>query len=340
MTATPVDLAATARALVTPGKGILASDESDGTIAKRFASVGLASTPENRMRYRRMLYGTPGLGRFISGVILFDETLRQADSAGRPLVDLVLDAGIIPGIKVDRGTAPLPGFPGETVTEGLDGLRHRLEEYRELGARFTKWRAVLSVGAGRPSPTCVAANAEVLGRFAALSQEAGLVPVVEPDVVMDGDHPMAAHADATACAVAATVDALRRHRVALDGVLLKTNMVLPGRDSGRSADPRTVAEETLRCLRDTLPPAVPGVVFLSGGQPAQQATANLDALNRLGGAPWELAFSFSRALQEPVLPLWAQDQSREDSAQEALLHRAACNAAARRGAWSTDMEPR
>ena len=337
------DLVATARALVAPGKGILAADESGGTIAQRYAAVGLACTPASRLRYRRMVVTTPGLAGHISGVILYDETVRQSDADGHRLVDHVVDAGMIPGIKVDLGTVPLPGSPQESVTEGLDGLRARLEEYRRLGARFTKWRAAFTVGPGRPSEACCRVNAAALGRFAALSQEAGLVPVVEPDVVIDGSHSVEAHAEATRRVIVATVDELRLQGVDFEGMLLKTNMALPGNQSGQRVGPDAVADRTLRVLSGSLPAAVPGVVFLSGGQPPQQATANLDAINRHGAqgrAPWELAFSFNRALLGPTLEAWAADQHDEHHAQAELLHRAACNAAARSGGYTAEMERR
>lgn len=329
---------ATARQLVAPGKGILAADESTPTMAKRLARIGVESTEEHRRRYRQLLLGTPGIGEHISGVILFDETTRQLTDDGRPLPDLLREHGVIPGIKVDRGTTPLTGFPGEVVTEGLDGLRARLAEYAGAGLRFAKWRAVLRIGEGRPTATAIEVNAHVLARYAALAQEAGLVPIVEPEVLMDGPHDLARCAEVTAETLRAVYGRLAGHRVVLEATLLKPNMVVPGTECPVRATPAQVAEATLRTLRETVPAAVPGIVFLSGGQSDEEATANLDALNRGGSQPWELSFSFGRALQAPVLSAWAGDDAHEEAARAALLHRAAMNGAARRGRYRADME--
>jgi fructose-bisphosphate aldolase class I len=332
------ELAATAAALVAPGKGILAADESSGTIEKRFTSIQVESTEEHRRAYRELLFTTEGAGEFISGVILYDETLRQRAADGAPLPGVLARQGIIPGIKVDKGTVGLAGFEGEKITEGLDGLADRLVEYRELGARFTKWRAVITIGEGIPSFGCIAANAEALGRFAASSQEAGLVPIVEPEVLMDGDHPIERCDVATRATLAEVFAALYRHRVRLDGILLKPNMVLSGSDCVTQAGVTQVAEATLACLRDHVPASVPGIVFLSGGQSDQAATAHLDAMNRLGGAPWELSFSYGRALQAPALKAWKGEPANGLAAQQAFHHRARLNGAARTGSYTKEME--
>ena len=331
-------LAETATQLVAPGKGILAADESHPTIEKRFKAINVPSTEETRRAYRELLCGAPGIGEHISGVILFDETLRQKAADGRPLAELLTLAGIIPGIKVDRGAKALAGFPGEKVTEGLDGLRERFAEYRSLGARFSKWRAVITIGEGIPTPWCLAANAHALARFAALSQEAGLVPIVEPEVLMDGDHPLERCEEVTAAAHRAVFAALADHRVALDGMLLKPNMVLPGKDCPRQGSPEQVAEATVRCFKQHVPAAVPGVVFLSGGLSDLDATRNLNALNRQGDVPWQLSFSFGRALQAPALRIWGGKPDQVEAAREVLLHRARCNGAARFGKYTPAME--
>jgi fructose-bisphosphate aldolase class I len=332
------ELAATATALVAPGKGILAADESGGTIAKRFASIQVESTTEQRRAYRELLFTTEGAAEFISGVILYDETLRQRAADGTPLPEVLARQGIICGIKVDKGTTALAGFEGEKVTEGLDGLGDRLGEYRELQARFTKWRAVIAIGEGLPTPGCIRANAEALARFAASSQAAGLVPIVEPEVLMDGDHPIERCDQATRDTLAEVFAALRRHRVRLDGMLLKPNMVLSGGDCPTQAGVTEVARATLACLRDHVPASVPGIVFLSGGQSDQAATAHLDAMNRLGGAPWQLSFSYGRALQAPALKAWKGEAANASAAQRAFLHRARLNGAARSGRWTEAME--
>ncbi|TIC80443.1 fructose-bisphosphate aldolase class I [Nocardioides sp. GY 10113] len=331
-------MAQTAQSLVAPGKGILAADESTPTMAKRLATIGVESTEPVRRAYREILFTTPELSRYVSGVILFDETIRQRAADGRPFAEVLHGAGIIPGIKVDAGTKPLAGFPGELVTSGLDGLRERLEEYAGLGARFAKWRAVIRIGDGLPTPTCVEANAHALARYAALAQEAGLVPIVEPEVLMDGAHTVERCAEVTADALRVVYDQLARHRVDLDATLLKPNMVVAGTDSEVQADDDAVARTTLEVLRRTVPAAVPGIVFLSGGMSDEQATARLDALNRHGPQPWQLSFSFGRALQGPVLRAWAGDEANRAAAQEALLHRAALNSAARFGTYLPDME--
>jgi fructose-bisphosphate aldolase class I len=328
------DTRATAQALVAPGKGILAADESFPTIEKRFQSVGVESTEENRRAYREMLFLTPRVQSSISGVILFDETIRQSASDGTPFPGLLSARGMIPGIKVDKGAKPLAGAPGERCTDGLDGLRDRLAEYRELGARFSKWRAVYGIGPGTPSDTCVHVNAVELARFAALSQEAGLVPIVEPEVLMDGSHAIERSADVTGHVLQAVFEELYLQRVRLEDLLLKTNMVLSGYDCPDQATPDEIAYWTLRCLERHVPVAVPGVVFLSGGQSEQTATINLDAINRRGGHPWELSFSFGRALQASALRAWADDPADIASAQGEFQRRAEETAAARTGTYA------
>jgi fructose-bisphosphate aldolase, class I len=328
----------TARALVAPGKGILAADESTGTIEKRFKAEGIECTPESRRLYREALFSAPGLGEFISGVILFDETIRQKTADGIALPELLKRMGITPGIKVDLGKKPLAGFPGETITEGLDGLRERLAGYAQLGARFTKWRAVFTVGPQIPTVTGLEANAHALARFAALSQEAGLVPIVEPEVLMDGAHEIGRHEEVTAQVLQRVFAALAAHHIRLDAMLLKSNMVLPGADCPRQATVPEVAEATLRCLRRNVPAAVPGIVFLSGGQDDVRATENLQMLNQLNQVPWQLSFSFGRALQAPALKAWGERSARVPAAQQALLLRARCNSAARSASYSREME--
>lgn len=321
----------TAEALVAPGKGILAADESHPTMAKRLASIGLESTPELRRRYREILWTTPGLGEYVSGVILFDESARDTLADGTSVPEALTRAGIIPGIKVDAGTKPLAGFPDEVVTEGLDGLRDRMQEYVALGARFAKWRAVIRIGPRRPTPTCIEAHAHALARYAALAQEAGLVPIVEPEVLMDGDHDLELCAEVTFATQRAVYDQLARHRVVLEATLLKPNMVLPGKGSSHQVSDEEAAEATVHVLREAVPAAVPGIVFLSGGMTDEQATSRLAALNRTGPQPWQLSFSFGRALQGPVLRAWAGDDANRETAQRALLHRAELNSAARHG---------
>jgi fructose-bisphosphate aldolase class I len=332
------ELAATARALVAPGKGILAADESSGTIAKRFGSIQVQSTLEQRRAYRELLFRTEGAAQFISGVILYDETLGQQAADGTAMAEVLSGQGIICGIKVDAGTTALAGFPGEKITEGLDGLAGRLATYRELGARFTKWRAVITIGDGIPTSGCVRANAEALARFAACSQAAGLVPIVEPEVLMDGDHSIQRCDQATRATLQAVFAALWRHRVRLEGMLLKPNMVLSASHAPAQADVAQVAQATLACLRDHVPASVPGIVFLSGGQSDVAATAHLNAMNQLADAPWQLSFSYGRALQAPALKAWKGEAANGPAAQRAYLHRARLNGAARSGNWTQAME--
>ncbi len=333
------ELEAAARALVTRGKGILAADESTRTIKRRLDAVGVPSTEETRRAYRNMLFTTPGIEQFISGVIMYDETLRQAALDGTPFPALLARRGIIPGIKVDTGTVDLAHFPGEKITEGLDGLRDRLAEYRGMGARFAKWRAVIAIGPGIPTATCIAANAEAMARYAALCQEAGLAPVVEPEVLMEGDHDLERCAEATTATLRSVFAALAAHRVLLEGMLLKPNMVVPGKESPVQASVSEVAEATVCTLCQTVPAAVPGIVFLSGGQKPEQATAHLNAMNALGWRlPWELSFSFARALQDPALRAWKGDPAHVPAAQAIFYHRAQLNGAARLGQYRLEME--
>jgi len=328
----------TAAAIVAEGKGILAADESDGTIKKRFDSIGVESTEENRRAYRDLLFTTEGVEEYISGVILFDETIRQAAADGTPFPKLLESKGVIPGIKVDKGAKPLALAEGETVTEGLDGLRARLDEYRELGARFTKWRGVISIGKGIPSEYCLWTNAHALARYAALSQEAGLVPIVEPEVLMDGDHSIERSFEVTSRTLHAVFTELRDQRVHPEGMLLKPNMVLSGYESSGQASHEQVAEETVRCFKRHVPAAVPGIVFLSGGQSDEDATANLNAINAIGPHPWQLSFSYGRALQAPALKAWGGKTENVESAQRAYYHRAKMNGAARTGMYAPEME--
>jgi len=331
------ELNATARALVAPGKGILAADESGGTIKKRFDSIDVESTEENRRDYREMLF-TAKAGEFISGVILYDETIRQKAHDGTPLVKLLEDEGIIPGIKVDTGAHPLAFADGETVTEGLDGLRERLAEYRELGARFAKWRATYSITDDLPSAYCIDVNAHALARYAALCQEAGIVPIVEPEVLMEGTHTIERSFVVTEAAQQALFHELYEQRCAYEGLLLKPNMVLPGYDCAQQASDDEIAKATVRCFRSTVPAGVPGIVFLSGGQSDEQATSRLDAMNKLGPHPWELSFSYGRALQAPALKAWRGSAANVDAGRDAYLHRAKLNSAARYGKYTPDME--
>jgi fructose-bisphosphate aldolase class I len=335
------NLRAVAAAMVAPGRGILAADESVATATKRLEALGLASTAETRRAYRDMLLTTPGLSEYVSGVILFDETLRQATSDGTPFAAHLDEHGILPGIKVDTGARPLAGHPGETVTEGLDGLRERIAEYAGLGAAFAKWRAVISIstGDGRPSRACVSANAHALARYAALCQEGGLVPIVEPEVLIDGDHTIDVCGAVTTDVLRTVFAALADQDVDLEAVVLKPSMVVPGKESGQCALVTEVAAATLRCLRASVPAAVPGIAFLSGGQAPEVATAHLHAMNRLGPHPWQLTFSYGRALQDPALAAWAADGGAgTEGGQAALRHRARCNSAARSGTWTLAME--
>ena len=331
-------LSSTAQSLVASGKGILAADESTPTMAKRLAAIGLESTEELRRAYRELLFTTEGLSEHVSGVILFDETVRQTAGDGTALPRLLERRGIIPGIKVDRGTKPLAHCPGEVGTEGLDGLRERFEEYADLGLRFAKWRAVIRIAAGTPSAAALATDAHQLARYAALAQEAGLVPIVEPEVLMDGAHDLATCATVTERVLREVYAQLALHGVALEATLLKPNMVLPGSESGADVADAVIARVTVDVLRRSVPAAVPGIVFLSGGQSDEAATARLDAINRIGGQPWELSFSFGRALQAPVLRAWAGDPENRAAAQAALGKRARLNGAARRGAYERSLE--
>jgi fructose-bisphosphate aldolase, class I len=328
----------TARELVLPGKGILAADESSGTIEKRFDQIGLRSTEDNRRAYRQLLFTTPGLGEHISGVILFDETIRQSADDGTRLTEVLEKAGVIPGIKVDTGAKPLALFEGETVTEGLDGLRERLSEYGELGARFAKWRATYFIGDGRPTDFAVLANGHGMARYAALCQEAGIVPIVEPEVLMDGDHDIAACEDATGRALHTLYEQMSEHRIDIAGTLLKVNMVVPGKGAPTQVDDATIAEATLRTLEAHVPEEVPGIVFLSGGMSDEEATSRLNEINRRGGGPWAISFSYGRALQAQPLKAWGGDAHNVEAAQAALAHRARMNGLARNGEWSSAME--
>jgi fructose-bisphosphate aldolase, class I len=332
------DLHDTARALVAEGKGILAADESSGTIRKRFDSIGVESTEESRRAYRNMLFTTAGVEEFISGVILFDETIRQRADDGTPFPELLASRGIIPGIKVDTGAKPLAHAEGETITEGLDGLRARLEEYRSLGARFAKWRAVYAISDTKPSEYAIWTNAHALARYAALCQEAGLVPIVEPEVLQDGTHTIERSGVVTSRALAAVYTELYDQRVDVEGTLLKPNMVLSGYEASDRAGVDEVAEHSLHCYYKHVPAAVPGIVFLSGGQSDEDATAHLNAMNARGPHPWELSFSYGRALQAPALKAWSGKSESVESGQRAFYHRAKMNGAARTGAYASAME--
>jgi fructose-bisphosphate aldolase, class I len=329
----------TARFLVAPGKGILAADESTGTMTRRLEAHGLESTAESRRRYREMLLLAPGLEKHISGAILYDETFGQAASDGRPFPRALAERGILPGIKVDTGAKPLAGAAGETVTEGLDGLRERLAEYGARGARFAKWRAAIAVDRERPTDRCVEANAHALARYAALCQEAGIVPIVEPEVLMDGDHSIERCAEVTERVQAAVFAQLGAQGVRLEGIVLKPNMVVPGAAAVPQVTVAGVAEATVRVLRRTVPSAVPGIAFLSGGQSPELATAHLQAMAARGPHPWQLTFSYGRALQDPALEAWSRDETRMDVARDALLARVRANGAARDGAWSPEADP-
>ncbi len=333
------DLGAIARQMVAPGQGILAADESTGTVTKRFEKVGIESTEESRRDYRELLDTAPEAGEFISGIILYDETIRQDASDGRRFVDLLDDVGILPGIKVDTGAKPLAGSPDEKVTEGLDGLRERLEEYKGLGARFAKWRAVITIGEGIPTKMCIDANAHALARYAALCQEQDLVPIVEPEVLIEGDHSIERCYEVTQQTLHSTFDQLHEHSVEFSGMLLKPNMVISGKEAPRQAGVEEVARATVECLLRTVPAAVPGIVFLSGGQSDRQATAHLNAMNALyENLPWELSFSYARALQDLPMKTWKGDPSNVEEAQRAFYHRAKMNSAARSGSYSEEME--
>jgi fructose-bisphosphate aldolase class I len=331
------ELEAVARSLVAPGKGILAADESSGTIKKRFDSIKVESTEDSRRAYREMLFTTMGCEEFISGVILYDETLRQKGSDGTPLAKVLEKKGIVPGIKVDKGTKKLP-FSDEKITEGLDGLRERLVEYRGLGARFAKWRAVIEIGDGKPSDNCLRTNADALARYAALCVEEGLVPIVEPEILMDGTHPIERAYQVTERTLHTVFDALYDQRVPLEQTLLKPNMVLSGYECARQASVREVAEQTIRCFLRVVPAAVPGIVFLSGGQSDEAATAHLNEMNKIGGFPWQLSFSYGRALQAPALKAWGGKVENLAAGQRAFYHRAKLNGAARSGRYTAAME--
>ena len=328
-------LAETARAMVAPGKGIIAIDESSSTCAKRFAGVGIENTEENRRAYRELLLTAPNANQYLSGAILFDETIRQSTKSGVPFAKYMADNGMIPGIKVDKGTHALAGFPGELVTEGLDGLRDRLKEYYKLGARFAKWRAVITIGEDIPSGTCIDVNSHALARYAALCQECGLVPMVEPEVLMDGDHDIETCYEVTEVVLRSLFDALYNQSVMLEGTILKASMVVPGKGCDEQASVEEVAESTLMCLKSAVPAILPGIVFLSGGQDDESATAHLDAMNRMGPNPWPLTFSYGRAMQQAALKLWAQDMTGNYAkAQQTVFERAKANGLAALGQWN------
>jgi len=328
-----------AEAMVAPGRGILAADESSSTIKKRFDAIGVQSTADTRRDYRELLFrSVDAMSKYISGVILYDETIRQSASDGTPLVTLIVQAGSLPGIKVDKGTKPLPFCPGEVITEGLDGLRERLVEYRGLGAKFAKWRAVIDIGAGIPSHTCIRTNAQALARYASLCQEEGIVPIVEPEVLMDGDHDAERCYNVTEWLLKAVFQELYYHRVTLEGCVLKPNMVVPGKKCPKRASVGQVADMTVRVLRACVPAAVPGIAFLSGGQSDEEATAHLDAINKIGGMPWNVTFSYGRALQAAPQKAWSGKSENVAAAQRAFSHRARMNGLATLGEWKADLE--
>jgi fructose-bisphosphate aldolase class I len=334
------ELIATAKAMVARDKGLLAMDESNGTCNKRFAALGIPQTVDYRRAYRELIVTTPDIGKYISGMILYDETIRQRKNDGTPFIKVILDAGIIPGIKVDIGAKDLAGHPGEKVTEGLDGLRDRLKEYALMGARFAKWRAVISTDDSLPTRGCVTANAHALARYAALCQEAGLVPVIEPEVLMDGEHTIHQCSDVTEESLRAVFAALYLQSVMLEGMILKSNMILPGLSCKVQESIDEVADATIKCLLRNVPAAVPGIAFLSGGQASELATARLNSMNARfkSRLPWGVAFSFARAIQQPALEIWKGDEANVLAAQRALCHRAMCNVAARRGEYNVDIE--
>ena len=331
-------LESVAQALVAKGKGILAADESMGTIKRRFDSIKIESNENNRRAYREMLFATQGVEEAISGVILFDETIRTKASDGTPFPELLAKKGIIPGIKVDKGPVDLPEFPGEVVTEGLDGLRGRLKEYKELGAKFAKWRAVITIGDEIPTYTCLQANGHALARYAALCQEAEIVPIVEPEVLLDGNHTIERSQEVTEKTLEITFTELFLQRVRLEGMILKPSMVVSGKDNPRQAGVEEVAERTIQCLKRTVPAAVPGIAFLSGGQSAVSATEHLNAMNKLGPHPWQVSFSYARALQDPALKAWKGEAGNVATAQRIFYHRAKMNSAARSGSYTQQME--
>jgi fructose-bisphosphate aldolase class I len=332
------ELEATANAMIASGKGILAIDETSPTCTKRFDEFGIECTEDSRRAYREMLLTTPGIGEYISAVIMFDETIRQSSADGRRLVDVLNAAGIIPGIKVDTGAKPLAKAAGETVTEGLDGLRERLNEYREMGARFTKWRAVIRIGPGIPSRYCIETNAHALGRYAALAQEAGLVPIVEPEVIWNGEHDIHRCQEVTESVLRSVFEQLTSQTCLLEGIILKPNMILSGRECPARADTDEIAERTVKTLLRCVPAAVPGIAFLSGGQSGEEACQRLSAMTSSGPLPWQLTFSFGRALQHPALQIWGGDPANLSAAQSAFLHRARMSSMARMGRYSPNME--
>jgi len=336
MTATELDTIA--RAMVAKDKGILAADESSGTIKKRFEKIKVESTEETRRTYREMLFTTPGASDYISGVILYDETIRQKTRDGIPFPEFLARNGMLPGIKVDLGAKPLAGFAGETITEGLDGLRERLAEYRKLGAKFAKWRAVIDIGKGIPSRFCIEANAHALARYAALCQEAIIVPIVEPEVLMDGDHTLERCEEVTDETLQAVFAQLHAHRIRLEGMVLKPNMVISGKKCPTRASAEQVAEATVRCLKRNVPAAVPGIAFLSGGQSPEEATEHLSLMNQLGPLPWELSFSYGRALQAPALDAWRGQPATFPAGQKAFFKRAKLNGLARSGRYAAALE--
>jgi fructose-bisphosphate aldolase class I len=337
--ATTDTLSETARALVAPGRGILAIDETAPTCGKRFAEAGIESNEESRRAYREMLVTTPGLGQYISGAILFDETIQQRVEGGRTFAESLHASGIVPGIKVDKGTKPIPASPNETITDGLEGLTERLEHYREMGARFTKWRAVFRIGHSLPGRQAIEANAKAFGRYATLVQGAGLVPIVEPEVLMEGDHDIARCQEATEAALERVFEELRTSGCKLEGMILKPNMVISGTAARVRDDPSEVAARTVDTLRRCVPPEVPGIAFLSGGQTGPEACAHLNAMAALGPFPWGLSFSFGRALQYPALEIWAGKAENVPAAQAAFLHRARMSSLARSGTYTTEAEP-
>jgi fructose-bisphosphate aldolase class I len=332
------DLETVAAAMVAADKGILAADESSGTIKKRFDKIALDSTEETRRSYRELLFTTPDMARAISGVIFYDETLRQKTSAGVPFPEYLTKLGVLPGIKVDTGAKPLAGFPGETITEGLDGLRERLAEYYKLGARFAKWRAVIDIGAGIPSSFAIRANAHALARYAALCQEQNIVPIVEPEVLMDGDHTLARCEEVTDAALDAVFGQLQAHRVHLEGMVLKPNMVISGKKCAQRASPEEVAAATVRCLKRHVPGAVPGIAFLSGGQAPAEAALHLSLMNAAGKLPWQLTFSYGRALQDAALSAWAGTSANRAAGQREFGRWARMNSLARSGRYRAGME--
>jgi fructose-bisphosphate aldolase class I len=327
-----------AKAMVAPGKGILAADESSGTIKKRFDKISLESTADSRRAYRDMLFTTPGMQDHISGVILYDETLRQSSLAGVPFAKHLTDLGVVPGIKVDMGAKPLAGFPGDTVTEGLDGLRERLAEYHSLGARFAKWRGVIDIGEDYPSDFALEANAHALARYAALCQEAGIVPIVEPEVLMDGDHSIETCEQVTSAALLAVFAQLAQQHVHLEGMILKPNMVISGKKNANRASPQAVAEATVRTLKRHVPSAVPGIAFLSGGQSPAEAALHLSLINQIGSLPWQVTFSYGRALQDAALMAWAGQPANLGAGQREFGKWARLNGLARSGRYTAGME--